>query len=423
MPVAKTYEKEFGDSLKGLPGGDALAASRKKSMKDFLSLGGMPHAKAEDWRYAPISRLRQTHLPRAGKSKAKAPGIKAITGWPLAIVRNGRLTSAPTIKGVEFASAGDALPKWADGFDVGCIEANPLERLNLALSDGGILVHVEKGIQAQGLEIVLINDGLDDSARYLRNLIALREGASLPVFIRTISTGKSGWLNMVTNTQASENASLSLTTDFEAAPEILVSTIFNGEQKANSQFDYGTVAAGLASLRHEIEVRLDGKGASANLSGGMLAARDETLDFVTRIHHQSGGATSTQTFKGVAAAEGKTAFQGRIVVEEQAQQTDARQNCNNLILDRSGEANVKPELLIFADDVACAHGATVGEIDETQLFYLMQRGLPAIVAKGLLVKAFLGEVVETFTEDALHGHFAGKINAWMEKNGTVITDE
>ena len=84
---------------------------------------------------------------------------------------------------------------------------------------------------------------------------------------------------------------------------------------------------------------------------------------------------------------------------------------------------MKPELLIFADDVACAHGATVGEIDEAQLFYLMQRGISEAAARGILVKAFLGDVVEAFSDGALHDHFEDKINAWMEQNNTGGANE
>ena len=416
MPVDKTYEKEFRDSLAALPGGKAFRAVREKGLEGFLSLGGIPHARAEDWRYAPIGALRQAHIPRAAKGKTKTPAVKGVTGWPMAVLHNGALVETPGIDGMEVLSSAEALPAWAAGFGAAGVEANPLERLNLALTDGGALVRVKKGVKAEGLEIVLINDGLKDSARHVRNLIVLEEGASLPVFIRTIAAGSSGWLNTVTHARLAKGAALDLAADFEAAPGVLVSAVFAGDLKSKASLHYGTVAAGLSSLRHEAEVTLDGAEACAHLAGGMLAAENEALDFLTRLHHMKGGATSAQAFKGVAAAKGKTAFQGRIVVEEQAQKTDARQNCHNLILDRSGEANVKPELLIFADDVACAHGATVGEIDEAALFYIMQRGIPEEEAKGILVRAFLGDIVETFGNETLQEFFEAKINAWMEKN-------
>ena len=426
MPVAETYEKEFREQLASFPGGKALQRARKKGMEGFISLGGVPHARAEDWRYAAIAPLRQNHLPRAITGIDKTPALKAVTGWPLAVVHNGRLVKAPRMGGVEILEVTGVLPEWARDFEASGVRENPFERLNLAFADGGILVHAKqetKATKTGGFEIVFMNDGLNDSARYLRNLIVLEEGVSLPVFVRTITTGKSGWVNMVTNASVGRKAKLDLAADFEAPGDVLISSITSAAVGSDASFSHGTVAAGLSSLRHEVEVALNGKGAEASLYGGMLAAKDETLDFLTRIHHIKGGAKSTQSFKGVAGAKGKTAFQGRIIVEEQAQKTDARQNCNNLILDRSGEANVKPELLIFADDVVCTHGATVGEIDEASLFYMMQRGLPEADAKRMLVKAFLGEVVDAFSHDGLHDYFENKINDWMEQNKTVSADE
>ena len=136
MPVDKTYEKEFRDSLAALPGGKAFRAAREKGLEGFLSLGGIPHARAEDWRYAPIGALRQAHIPRAAKGKAKTPAVKGVTGWPMAVLHNGVLVETPGIDGMEVLSSAEALPAWAAGFGAAGIEANPLERLNLALTDG-----------------------------------------------------------------------------------------------------------------------------------------------------------------------------------------------------------------------------------------------------------------------------------------------
>ncbi len=104
------------------------------------------------------------------------------------------------------------------------------------------------------------------------------------------------------------------------------------------------------------------------------------------------------------------------MVEKDAQKTEAHQSCQNLILERSGEANVKPELLIFADDVICSHGATVGELDEAALFYMMQRGIPEDEAKAVLVRAFLGDIIEGLNDEKLVAHFEQKIETWMRQN-------
>ena len=140
------------------------------------------------------------------------------------------------------------------------------------------------------------------------------------------------------------------------------------------------------------------------------------MDVVSEITHRGGNAKSRQTLKAIAGGKGRTAFQGRIVVAENAIKTDARQECHNLLLDHAGEANVKPELLIFADDVACSHGATVGEVDAQALFYLTQRGIPENEARGMLVRAFLSDVLDAIPHEAVRAAFEAKVGRWMKKN-------
>ena len=422
MTVLETYKKEFKEILPTLRGGQNIARAREKGMEQFVFLGGIPGPKAEDWRYSDLRTLRAGHLSRPERPFAQTvPEFEPLTRWPVVVVLNGKLLgSTPALKGVEILGAEQALdkfPTWADEYLSSGMEESPLERLNLALAEGGLFINIAKNTALRGLEIIFLEGGDKKNAHHLRNFIGLEAGAKAQILIRTISLEKNpGWTNMVSNFSLSEGAHLSLVCDFEQREKSFLTGRNFVKVDKRASFSQVSLSLGLSAHRFETEVNLIGKGANAQLFAALLAGRGEVVDFVTRIHHSRPQAKSRQIVKAVAGFEGKTAFQGRVVVEENAQKTVAHQNCSNLILDPSGEVNIKPELLIFADDVVCSHGATVGEIDEVALFYMMQRGIPKAEAKAILVRAFLGDVVESLENEVLRSYFEDKIEAWMKQS-------
>lgn len=409
MELLSAYKKEF--STLGLSGTKALEAARANGLDSFLE-AGIPTRKTEDWRYADLGLLRAKHLKRAA-DKVSDIKISSVTGWPLIVIENGKITEIPkTLKGVEVLGT----PEGLEGYQDKGLFDSPLERMNLAFATGGLVLKITRGASVPGLEIVFLNTSAKDEALYLRNLILVEEDATANLFIRTQVENGATWTSQVTNIYLGKNSKLTLTRDFEATEGALITARDYAVVEAGATFKAPSLMAGLASTRYEIEAELLGKNAHADLSGGMLAGENNTIDVLTRVHHVKGNTTSNQTFKGVAGAKGSTAFQGRVRVEKDAQKIEAHQNCHNLILERSGEANVKPELLIFADDVICSHGATVGEVDKDALFYMKQRGIPENEARGLLVQAFLGELLEGLNDDKILDHFSAKIKAWMVGN-------
>jgi len=422
MSILETYRKEFKGALPSLKGGRKIAHAREEGMERFVFLGGIPGPRAEDWRYSDLGPLRSDYLkPQVNPPAQTVPDLDLLSKWPAIVVMNGALLEPhPKQRSVEILGTGAALekfPAWAGDYVSPGVDDNPLERLNLAMAEGGVFIKIGKNAALKGLEIIFLEGGEKDNARHLRNFIRLEPGANLDLLVRTVSLKKNpGWTNMVTNILLGEGARLNLVSDFEQkGPSFLTGRTFV-KVDAKASFSQVSLALGLNSHRFETEVALLGSGADADLAAGLLAGKGESVDFVTRVHHSSPGATSSQTVKAVAGKNGQTAFQGKVVVEENADKTEAHQKCSNLILEASGEANVKPELLIFADDVICSHGATVGEIDETALFYMMQRGIPEHEAKSILVRSFLGDVIEALEDAALHTYFEDKVSAWMKKN-------
>ena len=164
-----------------------------------------------------------------------------------------------------------------------------------------------------------------------------------------------------------------------------------------ARLDFHMLNLGARYGRIALDVTL-GEGAHFELGAAQVAGGKATLEIVTRVRHAAPGATSRQTVRTVLAQQATGTYLGQIVVDRGAQKTDAEQSVKAMLLDRTATANAKPELEIYADDVKCAHGATVGELDATQYFYLTSRGLPPAEAKRLLLQAFLADAFVNFAD-------------------------
>jgi len=171
-----------------------------------------------------------------------------------------------------------------------------------------------------------------------------------------------------------------------------------GEARATlgerAQLDSFALLLSGRTVRHEVIVTMAGEGARCRLDGGFVVGGRDEANIVTTVDHQAPGGETRELVKGVAAGSGHGAFQGRITVREGAQRTDAQQTSRNLIIGRRAVIDTKPELEILADDVKCAHGASVGDLDEAALFYLRARGIPDDEARRMLIDAFVRDVVD-----------------------------
>jgi Fe-S cluster assembly protein SufD len=173
------------------------------------------------------------------------------------------------------------------------------------------------------------------------------------------------------------------------------------------------LAEGARLARIEVDVRIEGEGADVDLSGVYLVGSGRHADLTSRVEHRVRGGATRQLIKGAAKKGGRGVFQGKILVAAQAQKTDARQNHHALLLEDGAEVFAKPELEIYADDVACAHGNSVGALDANALFYMRQRGLPEPEARALLVKAFLEEAVPEWLPDDIRAEVLARIEAGL----------
>ncbi len=182
---------------------------------------------------------------------------------------------------------------------------------------------------------------------------------------------------------------------------------------AHARFNEFLFTTGGTVVRNQLFVRFDGEGTIAGIRGASLLRGRQHADTTLVADHVAGDCTSREVFKSVLDDEGRAVFQGKIIVRPQAQKTDAKMATHALLLSETAEADNKPELEIFADDVQCGHGATSGDLDEDLLFYLKARGIPAKEAEALLIQAFVGEAVEGIEHAGLRDALMDQVAAWL----------
>ncbi len=193
----------------------------------------------------------------------------------------------------------------------------------------------------------------------------------------------------------------------------VVNTVCAAKVDADASFKQTSLSMGSRLARHETLVHLWAPGGSAEIYSLALLRAERHSDFTTHVVHKAPHCRTRQIHKGVARDRGRNVFQGKFEVEREAQQTDAKMTANALLLSNTAEANHKPELEIYADDVECAHGSTCGALDEDALFYLRQRGLNEAAARALLVEAFVGEVIDGIDDDRLGDIFRASVADWL----------
>ncbi|MBW8744407.1 MAG: SufD family Fe-S cluster assembly protein, partial [Sphingomonas sp.] len=197
----------------------------------------------------------------------------------------------------------------------------------------------------------------------------------------------------------------------DAAADQVIVRDFTIEVGVGASFAMQLVNTGGKLGRVALDVTLY-DGASFDLDAALIGGEGQTVELVTNLRHFEANATSRQTVRGIAGSKGTISYLGKVAVSRDAQKTDSVQSVKGMLLDRSGTVNAKPELEIFADDVKCTHGATVGELDAQALFYLASRGLPPAEAKGLLLRAFVSGLFDGSDEEAT---FAAAIDVALER--------
>ena len=395
----------------------------KKEAASWISDMPLPNRKMEAWRYTPIEFINKTAFSLDAE-EAPFEALDLIDIEELLIPGsessdrivfvNGRY--APGLSGLKTGNgitlhtlAGDS--KLPSGFKRQIGHADLSGRffftLNNALMSDGAVIHVnQQGGERRRLELLHITVGMPDPVIHNpRHLVVLERNTSLELVERYTSLGKSTYFNnAVIDIHLSEESDLlhtRLQEESELAQHLGHLTV---KLEAHSNYRQVSLASGGAWSRTEAQIIFNGEHAHAELDGLILAGSKQLNDVHLEVLHEVPNCTSREHFKGLLSSNGKIVFDGRILVARDAQKTEAALNNENLMLSRSAEVDTKPQLEIFADDVKCSHGATVGELDPGMLFYLRSRGIPKAQAERMLCTAFANEVVSCISETPIRDH-------------------
>ncbi len=429
-PAAQPFTEAHGAVALSLAGrGVGWIDEWRQAGLDAYGTLGLPTRRQEAWKYTDLRRLPRRGFtpPTADPALDTVPASAlAVDGWRIVLV-NGRfrpelsdLGGLPT--GAAVASLGGVLAR-----DPAALEPHlgklldlddmPMAALNTAYAADGLYLCLEDGVRLdRPVHLVSIGGGTDKPALFHpRHLVVLGAGACVTLVESHVSLGDGAYLsNGVLESSVGQGATLRhyrLQREGPEATHLAVARIVLAEGAAYEGF---VLQAGGGLSRHEVRLRFDGADAEARLAGATLAADEAHLDNMTLVDHAAPGCRSRQLYKGAYGGRAKGIFQGKTLVRVGAQKTDGHQLCRALLLSKEAEAKTKPELEIYADDVTCGHGATVGDLDTEALFYLHARGIADKDARRLLVEAFLSEAIDTVGDLKMRETFAGIARAWLD---------
>lgn len=408
MSGIDTWLADFDARAGTLPGAGLpwLAARRREAMARFAD-EGWPTARLENWRHTSLVFLDGLDFaaPPAADPARIVDALRATAGeeqdhWLVfvggrhapALSRLGRLPA-----GAQIGSLADVLaarPDLLEAFYGDAADGDSPAALNTALAGDGACIRLGPNVAVEGAIHLVFVPGADAAQRHLRNLVIADAGAEATVVEHYLGSGDAATLTTVqTRIQAAANARITHVKLQQENPQAIHLAGIAVEQARGAVFHSHSLSFGARLARHDIRTRFGGEGCETLLNGLYHVDGRRHVDHHTWIDHAHPRGTSREHYRGLLDGTARGVFCGRIVVAPDAQKSDAMQRCDNLLLSRQAEADARPELEIYADDVKCAHGATVGQLDEASLFYLKSRGLDDAHARRLLTYAFAAEAL------------------------------
>lgn len=372
---------------------------RQRAFEAFAAFG-VPHRRVENWRWSDVrAALKAISIIEPG----------AIPDDPFADVEGAvfRFSDDAFVQ-PEKRPAGALMHEAMQASAFSDAEELPMGALAAALSDDPAAVTIEIAAKLdQPLRLVF--EGRKD--RFLHVAVLLRDGAEATILESCLSGG--GFSNIVVSyflEQGAKVERLIMQAGTLGAVQLHSAKVKLGE---GAQFSQTAFATGAKLCRIETRLTHEAKHSQATLNGAYLLADGYHCDMTSHVRHADEDCQTAQLVKGAVKSGGKGAFQGKFYVKRGAQRTDADMQHNALLLEDGAQVNAKPELEIYADDVACAHGNTCGALDADQLFYLRQRGVPEAQARALLTQSFIADVFEDVSDEALRAIYQTAAEAWL----------
>ena len=418
--------------LEGELAEDSTADLRRAALARFDELG-FPDSEDEAWRYTNLGGINQHQFHPAGPADVErvkndqieafriadaccelvfvngiyAPGLSRTASLPAGL-------SANNLADVWCRNSSDVdkyLAKYAHYYD------NAFTSLNTAFMRDGAFVQIADSAQiTQPIHLLFISDP-DDNPTFThpRTLIVAGVNSHAAVVESFFSTSEKPCLNIpVIECVLASGASMDHYKVQQEAPQSIHIGVQHAYLQRDCRFSDNNITLGAALTRNESSIVLDGEGSHCDLNGLYLPDCEEHVDNYTLIEHAKPHCTSHELYKGILGGKSRGVFRGRIHVHEDAQKTDAIQANRNLLLSDQADINTKPQLEIYADDVKCTHGATIGQIDDDAIFYLRSRGIGEQLARHMLIQAFSGEILDLIKIETLRDDLQLRVHEKLE---------
>ena len=433
VALAKTdtgsaLEVAFAAARERLPVTGKVAELQRQALESFERLG-LPHRRMEDWKYSDLRALIRDVLPLAAAPDATVlkraeVALKAATiaGARRLVLVDGAF--APALSDLGNPERGLGIRSLREALDDVALQAqlfsldssNPMVALNSAMLTDGVVIEVGEGaVLTRPLHVVHIAAGVTPSSMFTRSLLRLGKAASATLVESYVAAEgvKSYQVHDALVVAIGDNARLDHVRLIEDAGDAVNISSAAATLGAHAHFNTFGLTSGAAVSRYQANIAFAGEGARVETNGVNLIKGRQHADTTLLMDHAVPNCASREVFRAVLDDSAHSVFQGRIVVRPDAQKTDAKMMTRALLLSDEAEADNKPELEIFADDVTCGHGSTSGALDESLLFYLRARGLPEKEAQALLIQAFVGEAIESIANDALREIATAAAERWL----------
>lgn len=417
---ASPQADKFAQFQKLVRGPDWIRDARRRAMTRFADVG-FPTLQDEDWRFtnvAPVTKLPfrpvfalaaddVTRETLQSLTFAKLPGSRLVflNGHfapalsTLAPAQGGvTITNLATVLATDAALLKPHLFRLADG------EPNAFAALNTAFFQDGVFIHVPaRQTVADPIQAIYLSTGKQNgSTAHPRNLIMAEAGSQVTFVESYVSlTSASHVTNTVTELVAGDHAQVEHVKFQDESPTAFHLATIQSRLGRDSRMSLHSIVTGARLSRNNINTVLAGEGLECVLNGLYLTQGDQLADHHMIVEHAQPHCASHEYFNGILADRSKGVFHGRILVQPGAQKTDAKQTNKNLLLSDHATVDTKPQLEIYADDVRCTHGATIGQLNEESIFYCRSRGIGLETARRMLIHAFAGEIIERIRHEAV----------------------
>jgi len=426
--TGRPLNDSFAVARDRLPG----AAEARRMAFEAYEQTGLPNRRIEDWKYTDLRALMREVLPLAPapdaaalKGAAAALKLQAVRGARRLVLVDG--VFAPKLSDLGDLEKGLAIRTLREVLEAGdaALQAqlfspdstNPLVALNSAMMTDGVVIEIANGVVLkQPLQVVHVASGATPSAMFTRSMLRLGKDATATLVESYIAAdgAKTYQAHDSLIVAIGDNSRLDhvrLIEDSREAFNISSAVVTLG---AHAHFNTFGMVSGASVSRYQATIAFAGEGSRVETNGVNLLNGKQHADTTLFMDHAVPHGASREVFRAVVDDSGHSVFQGRIIVRPHAQKTDAKMMTRALLLSDEAEADNKPELEIFADDVTCGHGATTGALDESLLFYLRARGLSEKEAQALLIQAFVGEAIESIVNDDLRELAIAAAQRWLE---------